>query len=127
MRSVRCFSSPGVCGPRSISTASTTSSASERPSASSSRCRYLSARLLAPQLVEDRGHVRLDGLRAEEELRADARIRAALGHQPENPALSRAQLVDRIVPAAVADELRDDLRIHCGAAARDASHRLDEL
>ena len=47
-RSLRCFSSPGVCGPRSISTASSESSASSSPSASGSRWRYLRARLPAP-------------------------------------------------------------------------------
>ena len=47
-RSLRCFSSPGVCGPRSMSTASSEISADVEPSASSSRCRYFAARLPGP-------------------------------------------------------------------------------
>ena len=47
-RSVRCLSSPGVCAPRSMSTHSTASSSSGSPSASSSRWRYLGARLPGP-------------------------------------------------------------------------------
>ena len=47
-RSLRCFSSPTVCAPRSMSTPSSDSSGPESWSASSRRCRYFSARLLAP-------------------------------------------------------------------------------
>ena len=48
-RSVRCLSSPGVCGPRSMSTHSTASSSGARVSASSSRWRYFGARAAAGQ------------------------------------------------------------------------------
>ena len=47
-RSVRCFSSPGVCGPRSISTPAPPARPRAGPSASSSRWRYFAARLPAP-------------------------------------------------------------------------------
>ena len=42
-RAVRCFSSPGVWGPRSIRTQSTATSSSVRPRASSKSCRYRGA------------------------------------------------------------------------------------
>ncbi len=48
IRSVRLLSSPGVCGPRRRSTASTASCSRPRPSASSARWRYLIARLPWP-------------------------------------------------------------------------------
>ena len=47
-RPVRWFSSPGVCGPRSMRTQSTATSSPPRPSASSNSCRYFAARLPAP-------------------------------------------------------------------------------
>src|SRR5438309_8822108 len=79
------------------------------------------------KLAEDRAHVRLDRLRAEKELGADARVRSSLGHQFQHLALAWTEVVDRIVLPPLADELRDDLCIHRGPAARNALHRLDEV
>src|SRR5262245_63911317 len=56
-------------------------------------------RLSEAELAEDRVHVRLDGLRAEEKLAADARVRAALGHQLEHAALALGQGRERVVGA----------------------------
>ena len=57
----------------------------------------------------------------------DRLVRAALGHQLEHLALARRQLLERIVAAAPADELRDDGRVERRAALGDAAHRRGEL
>ena len=54
--------------------------------------------------------------------RRDRRVRQPLGHQLEHLSLAGAELVDRIVAASPADELRDDARIERGAAL---GHPLD--
>ena len=68
-------------------------------------CRQLAA------LLDDRVDVRLDRLRTDDELLADATVRKALGHELENLALARRQLVERALVALAAEELGDDLRI----------------
>ena len=79
------------------------------------------------ELEEDRVDVRLDGLRAEEELLADRPVRAALRDQAEHLALPGRQLVERVVVAPAAEELRDDVGVDDGAAVRDAADGGEEL
>jgi hypothetical protein len=75
-----------------------------------------------PELEEDRVDVRLDRLRAEEQRLADRTVRPALGHQAEDLALARRQLLERVVVVASTEQLCDDVRIDDGAAVRDPSH-----
>src|SRR5262249_50627808 len=82
---------------------------------------------LEAELPEDRVDVRLHGLRAEEELLADPLVRAALRHQLEDRALASGEFVDRIVRLSATDELRDDLGVERGAAAGNATDRVEEV
>ena len=79
------------------------------------------------ELSEDRVDVRLHGLRAEHELAADALVREPLRDQLEHLALAGGQLGKRVVPAAAAHQLADDLGVDDGAAPADAAHRLEKL
>src|SRR5205085_8282349 len=79
------------------------------------------------ELSEDAVHVRLDGLRAEHELLADASIRAPFGHELQDLALAAGQLLERIVLAAAADQLPDHLGVDRRSSAADAAHGLEEL
>ena len=80
-----------------------------------------------PQLREDARYVLFDGALGDHELFRDARVGAALGHEPEHLALARGELVDGIVAPASADELGDDGRVESGAALPHAAHRVREL
>ena len=71
-------------------------------------------------------HVRLDGLRAEEELRADAVVRVPLRHEREHLAFAFGQLVQRALLARSCDEARDDRRVEDALALGDALERVDE-
>ena len=79
------------------------------------------------ELREDARHVLLDRAQGDEEPLRDRLVRAALGHQLEHLALARRQLGERVVLAAAADELRDDLGVERRAALADAPHRRGEL
>ena len=80
-----------------------------------------------PELREDAADVRLDGLRADHELLADAVVRAALRHQAEHFALARAEIGERILFTTAAEKLAYDLRVDGRAAVRHAPHRVEEL
>src|SRR5213076_1352122 len=81
-------------------------------------------RLRQSQLPEDAADVLLDRAAADEERRADGRIRAPLGHQREHVALALGQLLER---AAACDELTHDLRVERRPARRHSPHGLDEI
>ena len=85
------------------------------------------ARGLESQLREDRSHVALDRLELEGEPLGDRGIRAALGHQREDLALTRRQLVERRVAARAAEQARHDLRVDHRAAGGDASHSVGQV
>jgi len=70
--------------------------------------------------------VGLDRAGAEHEALGDARVRAPLGHQPEDLALALAEVVDRAAVAAAADERRDNVRVDDGASLADAPDRSRE-
>ena len=78
------------------------------------------------ELVEDAGHVALDGALADVDLAGDAAVGAALGHQRQHLALARGERVERPDLTGPAEHLRDDLRIEHRPAGRDALDRLDE-
>ena len=80
-----------------------------------------------PELPEDARHVLLDGPLGDDELVGDALVRAALGHVLEHLALARGQLVDGVVAAPPADELRDDRRVERRAALPHTPDRGGEL
>src|SRR2546425_529227 len=69
------------------------------------------AALADAELEEDVAHVRLDGLRAEEELLADALVRVSLCDQREHLALALRQLVEQALLAPAAHQSGDDRRI----------------
>ena len=56
----------------------------------------------------------------------DRVVRAALGHQPEHLALARAQLRQRVLAPAAAEQARDDLGVERAAALPDAPDGVDE-
>ena len=56
----------------------------------------------------------------------DRVVRAALRHQPEHLALARAQLGQRVLAPAAAEQARDDLGVERAAALPHAPHRVDE-
>src|SRR6188508_1161816 len=85
------------------------------------------ARLFERELREDPSHVALDRLRVEHEALGDALVRAALGHEAQDLALSRRQLVERAVGAGPSEEPRDDLRVDDRLAGRDAADRIGEV
>src|SRR5829696_6994987 len=64
-----------------------------------------------PQLPEDARHVLLDRTERDHETLGDRLVRLALRHQLEHLTLAWCQILERIVPAAAPDELRDDCRI----------------
>jgi hypothetical protein len=71
--------------------------------------------------------VRLDGLWGEEEPLTDRLVGTALGHQREDLSLAIGQRLQRMVPAASAEQLRHHLGVDGGAAPRDPAHRVREL
>ncbi len=76
---------------------------------------------------EDAGDVCLDGPFGQPEPARDAAVGAALRHEREHLALpwgKRGQLIGR---AERAQEQRDDLRVECRAAIRDAAERVEEV
>jgi hypothetical protein len=56
----------------------------------------------------------------------DGVVRAAFGHQAEHLALARRDARQRVGSALAAQQPRDDLRVECGAAVRDAADRVHE-
>ena len=84
-------------------------------------------RTAAAGACEDVRDVLLDGADGQRERLGDARVGAALGHQPEHLELARCQALERAVRAAAGEELRDDLRIERGAALGDPADGVDEL
>src|SRR5437867_608409 len=60
------------------------------------------------KLLEDAGHVLLDGPGCDEHPLADCLVRATLGHQLEHLALARRELSERVVSPPPAHELRHD-------------------
>jgi len=79
------------------------------------------------QLLEDARDVLLDAALGQEDPGGDRRVRQPLGHQLEHLPLARSQLVERVVAAASADQLRDDARIERRAAPGDPLHSRDEV
>jgi hypothetical protein len=80
-----------------------------------------------PELPEDRVHVRLDGLRADDELLADPAVRQPFGHQRQHLALARRELAERIVLASPPEELADDLGIDRRPSLPDAPDGVQEV
>jgi hypothetical protein len=74
------------------------------------------------QLAEDRGDVRLDGPRAEEQLAADPDVGPALRHQPQDVQLPGGEAVQRGAPSGQRHQARHDLGVDDGAPA---AHPLD--
>ena len=99
-------------------------SAGRRARASTRRCE--SGSTAEPELLEDLADVRLDRLRAQEELLADGLVRAALGDQREHLALAVGELVERALLARAVDEARDDRRVEHALALGDAPQRVGE-
>jgi hypothetical protein len=79
------------------------------------------------ELGEDAGNVGLDRLRREKERVADRLVRATLGHQRENLALTLGQVVERHPGTPSAHELGDDLWVDDGATAGDPPDRIGEI
>src|SRR3954454_13383413 len=78
------------------------------------------------ELREDARDVLLDRSYRQHELDGDAAIRAALGHQSQDFALARRQLLERSFDPTASEELPDDLRIERCAAPGDAADGVDE-
>ena len=71
--------------------------------------------------------VRLDRLLGQPQPLGDARVGAALGHQPEHLPLARGELVERVACRGASISVRDDLGVECGAAAGDAPGGIEEV
>src|SRR5882724_1120920 len=80
-----------------------------------------------PELGKDVVHVGFDRLGAEHELVADAPIRPPFSHQGQHLPFARRQLLQRILHAATAEELRDDLRVDRCPPATDTPDGLEEI
>src|SRR5690348_17737709 len=61
-----------------------------------------------PELVEDAADVALDRSLAEEEPLADGRVRAPLGHQPEDLTLAGGEHAERFGEPAAVDQTAHD-------------------
>src|SRR5215204_4793171 len=83
-------------------------------------------RLADPEFPEDVPHVGLDGLRAQEELLADAVVRMSLGHEQEDLELASGEFVERAARARSPDHPGDDRRVENALALVDAVQRVDE-
>src|SRR3954470_6211699 len=83
-------------------------------------------RVVQPQLEEDAAHVALDRLRAEEAQLADAPVGVALGHQPEDLALARGELVERPGLTRAVEQAVDDRRVEHALARRAPPQRVAE-
>jgi hypothetical protein len=84
-------------------------------------------RLWQAQLSEDAVHVLLDRPLRHPDLTGDARVGTPLGHQREDLALPRREVVERIVRATRGNELLDDRRIDDRSPPKDAPERVHEL
>ncbi len=71
-------------------------------------------------------HVRLDGLRAQEERLADPVVRVPLGHERQNLALAVREVVETIWLARSPHETRNDGGIENTLAVVDPAKRVDE-
>src|SRR6185437_9481221 len=87
-----------------------------------------------PELLLDALLVRVDGLRADEQLLADLRRRVALGHVAQYVALALSQLLElvalrgrRILLGEVLGQHTRRRRTHVHVAVRDRTHRVDQL
>lgn len=71
------------------------------------------------ELREDVRDVLLDRALGDDQARRDPRVRATLGHQREDFALSWRQLLEAAVAGDLAEQLRDGLGIERSAALGD--------
>src|SRR5215212_10695365 len=78
------------------------------------------------ELVEDAGHVLLDGPLADDELVGDRLVRAALRHQRQDLSLARRQLGQGVVTPAPPQQVGHDLSVEGRSALAHPAHRLDE-
>ena len=76
------------------------------------------------ELAQDRADVRLDCLRREPEVLRDARVRPALGDEPEDLALARSEAVENVVFSPQEQLLHDfGIERRAPAATRSAASR----
>jgi hypothetical protein len=75
------------------------------------------------ELGEDARHVLLDGAQRDEELVRDRLVRTSLGHKLQHLALSRRQLLQRIVAPPATEQLADDVGVEHRASLGDPPHR----
>jgi hypothetical protein len=69
----------------------------------------------------------LTAFSGDEEPAGDRHLGAALDHERQHLAFLWGERAERLVGGPAGKQLRDDIRVHDGAARRDLPHRVDEL
>jgi hypothetical protein len=78
------------------------------------------------ELLEDRGHVALDGPLGHDHALGDRAVGVALGHQREDLTLARGQRVERTRGTPATEQAGDDLGVEHRSALGDATDRVEE-
>ena len=81
---------------------------------------------MQPELLEDTGHMAFDGGHGDHEFMGDARIRPALGDQPQHLPFPRRQPVERARLAVPSHQPRDHIRVEDRPAVSDTAYRVGE-